>query len=225
MANDMTGAILTDEQKALQELAYYDARCVAEGELRRLFSCSDADLAEARGQEFYKSCLAAETKAQHDVATGLDDSWNSLEQSALSSLHEAMPAIADPRMLLGMAVQANKAGRRTGAAGNAAAQRAAGGRAPVIDVQQLTQGSAVVRLRTRFLERLQKDGEVERMVEREAEVRINSSDMHESMNPKEVKSLLRNHLGVNPDNLSVRRHQGADQMPGLELDFGHVPDE
>lgn len=215
--NDM---ILSDEQKAMQQLAYYDARGVREEELRRIFNCTSSQLQSVRGDDFYKEVLAAEATSLTEQETSIDDAWNNLEASALGGLQDIVSSTNDPRALLSMAVNANKAGRRR-LGGKSA------GAGATINVDELTANTKVVRLRSRFLERLRQDGSVDRMIEREAEIRDTSSgDMREDMNPREVRDLLQSSLGVDTDNLRVRRHQGPDQLPGLEIDFSHIdPDE
>lgn len=213
--------ILTEEQRAMRLLAYYDARSVAESDLRKVFNCTSAALEEVRKEDFYLAALAAEKQAALDVATTLDDQWDNLETRALGELSDLVAATADPRMLLGMAVQANKAARRAGATQPRHASAARHGNT-TIDVDALTDSTRVVRLRTRFLERLSQDGSVERMLEREAELRTSTASMQEDLSPSEVKALLRASLGVDTDNLRVKRHGGADALPGVEIDFGQL---
>lgn len=213
--NDM---ILTEEQRAIQQLAYYDARGVREEDLRRIFNCTSAQLGEVRKEAYYREILAVETNALTERETSLDDSWDVLEGKALGALNETIDSIGDPRLMLAAAKHANSAARRR-----------LGGRSPgnagsaVINVDELTSNSKVVRLRTRFLERIQTDGQIDRMVERETEVRTqNSGDMREDMSPTEVRDLLESALGVDTANLRAKRHQGPDLLPGIEIDFGNL---
>ena len=214
MANDM---ILTDEQKAMQQLAYYDARGVDENQLRRIFRCTSADLEEVRKDQFYLDVLSAETVANADRAADIDDRWDTLEQQALVNLTEMMPSMMDPRTLLSAAVRANQAGRRR------AGQKAPGSGSATINVDALTSDTKVVRIRSRFLQRLTSEGGMEQIVEREATIQADGGgDMTEAMTPREVKALLENSLGVDTDNLRAKRHQGPDEIPGIEIDFGSI---
>lgn len=212
--NDMA-AIKTDEQKAIEQLAGYDARGVQERELRRIFNCTSVQLSSVRESDYYKETLAVITDQLTAQETSIDDAWNNLEASALTGLQDVMETTADPRVLLSAAVSANKATRRRGAMRNA--------QGSVIDVDKLVDSTKVVRLRSRFLEQLSQEGNIERMIEREVEIRASSREsLREDMSPKEVRDLLESSLGVDTANLRIKRHQGADQLPGIELDFSKL---
>jgi hypothetical protein len=214
--NDLTPS---EDPSAL--LAYYDARGVDDTQLCRIFSCAPGDLANARATEEYRNALAEHTTERVTRATETDDKWDTLEHSALGTLQESMMAINDPRMLLGIAVQANKAGRRRGGLtpkqSNAPAE---------IQVPTEAGQSKIVRLRARFVEALEDPNGARRIIDRQIEIQTgNAQDLKEDLTPQEVKGILRNSIGVDPDQLSVRTHRGPDQDLGTMLDFSRIGEE
>ena len=206
-----------DDDDVAGLLAYYDARKVPEAKLCQIFRCTAADLANARASDDYKDAVAGQTSAITDQAVEIDDRWNHLEHNSLGTLIEAMPAISDPRMLLGMAVQANKAARRNG--GTVPNSRDA-----VINVDAQQAGTSVVRLRTRFLEVLQDPDGAKRITERQIQVdTLQGGDLREDLSPQQVKRILRENIGVNPDEVALRKTFGPDMA--IELDFSKIGEE
>lgn len=206
---------LTPEQSAAQLLAYYDARGVKDDQLCKIFRCTAADLLEARTGEDYEAYLGAEVQSLEANSTAADDSWDALEVQALANMREQMHTISDPRMLLGIAVKANQAGRRRF---NHAAPgtKAAGG--AVIDVNAGVGQEKVVRLRTRFLARLQQEDGTQVLIERQQEVTATAQgDLEENLTPKDVQRMLSSSLGVTTAELrSINRFGVPDS---LDLDF------
>jgi len=210
---------MDDDPDAL--LAYYDARGVDDVQLCRIFSCAPGDLANARMSDAYKAAMSETTIERVTRATDTDDRWDQLEHTALGTLQESMLAINDPRMLLGIAVQANKAGRRRG--GMAPQQT---GKPAEITVPQEGGQSTVVRLRARFVEALQDPNGARRILDRQFEITSSSAgDLKEDLTPQEVKGILRDAIGVDPDQLSVRVSQGPDSAIGTLLDFSRIGGE
>lgn len=201
-------------------LAYYDARAVSDERLCKIFMCQPSDLMEARGSEAYKAALAGQIAGQVSQATELDDTWNTVEQNSLQSLQECLPAMNDPRMLLAIAVQANKAGRRNGKLTPQASTP------PEIHVPAEGGQSKVVRLRARFVEALSDPHGAQRILDRQIEIQMgDTGDLKEDLTPGEVKTILRNSIGVDPDQLAIRTHMGPDQMLGTLLDFSNITEE
>lgn len=202
-------------------LAYYDARNVSDAQLCRIFRCEAAELANVRASTEYKDAVSVHVTEQVNQAASIDDLWNGLEAQSLGGLIDAMPSIADPKMLLGMAVQANKAGRRRGGlapnSGNAAGRS-------IIDADGPVAGARVVRLRTTFLEVLQDPDGARRITERQANLEImQETDLREDLTPGQVKRILREDVGVDPDQISVRQTFGPDAA--LLLDFSQIAEE
>lgn len=198
-----------------QLLAYYDARQVPDGKLVQIFRCTAEQLAEARTNEEYQEFLQSETAQIVNQNAELDDAWDSVEKKAVSSLNEIVDGLADPRTLLGIAVRANTAQRRAGVM--AKAQQRFG--APVIDATAGSGGTRVVRMRTRFLERLQKPDGTDHLVERETEiVASDQGDLNEVISPGRMKSLMRNTLGVDPTDMAIVQRHGADAEITLNFD-------
>lgn len=217
------GLPLTPEQQAAQLLAYYDARGVSGPKLRKIFRCSDEALANARLSEDYQEFAAAEEARLADEAKEVDDLWDSLERKALGDLKDAMDHIADPKMLLGAAVQANKAQRRANSFG---AQKSAQQGSAVINADQLAGPTKVVRLRTKFAEMLSSPDGTKRLVEREAEITAEQGGkVDEAIDPAEVKKLLNGALGIDTQNMRVARTMGPDEaFEGTFVDFDSISD-
>lgn len=202
-------------------LAYYDARNVPDAQLCRIFRCEAAELANVRASAEYKDAVSVHVTEQVNQAASIDDLWNGLEAQSLGGLIDAMPSIADPKMLLGMAVQANKAGRRRG--GLAPNNGNAAGRS-IIDADGPIAGARVIRLRTTFLEVLQDPDGARRITERQANLEImQETDLREDLTPGQVKRILREDVGVDPDQISVRQTFGPDAA--LLLDFSRIAEE
>ena len=215
------GLPMTPEQQAAQLLAYYDARGVDGRKLRQIFQCSDEALANARLGEDYQGFIAAEQARIEDESKETDDLWDRLERRSLGDLHDAMDHIADPKTLLGIAVQANKASRR---AGNLAAQQRKNYDA-TINTDQLAGPTKVVRLRTRFAEMLESESGQRRLVERTEEItEFTAGSINENMDPALVKGLLKNSLGIDTSQLKVARTMGPDELAGdgTYVDFGSI---
>lgn len=198
-------------------LAYYDSRGVTDDKIQRIFSCSAEDLAATRETAAYKEAAGSETYEQTSQATEIDDSWNLLEQTALASLRDVVTLTADPRVLLGIAREANKAGRRNG--GTTPSTNAAD-----IHVPQNGAGETrVVRLRARFVDVLQEPDGTRRIMERQLEIRESSQgDMNEQLSPQQVKGILKNNIGVDTNQMHVKRHQGPDMVDGSFVDFDKI---
>ena len=206
----------TDDATAL--LAYYDPRKVEDDQLWTIFMCTPADLAGVRESADYKQALSAETNGRTEQATSTDDLWDQIELKALGTLSETLEVSNDPRLLLGVAVQANKAARRRG--GLQATQHNSH-----INVPTQAGKETIVRLRTRFVEALQDPDGARRLIDRQVEITTTSqSDLREDLTPGEVKTILRDHIGVNPDDIAIRKHQGPDAMAGALLDFQFIGD-
>lgn len=207
--------VLSPEQQAMKLLAYYDARHANDLTLCKIFRTTAAELANARQDEFYAEMLAEETAMLVAQNEQIGDRWAYLENRALGDLSDAMDSVADPRMLLGIAVQANKA-RAT--ARLAQRQATTGGQ---IDVDNLTNGGQIIRIRTKMAERLNADGGVERMIDREVEVRKDTSaSLDEALDPTAVKQLLKSALGVDTNSLKMTQRFGPDQ--GFDLDLSAI---
>ena len=207
--NAMThdGLPLTPEQQVAQLLAYYDARRVPAQKLRKIFNCPEEALNNARATDDYKSFAAAEEARIEEQARNSDELWNDLEARALGDLSDAMDSIADPKTLLGIAVQANKANRRA----NGFGQQKLDARAAIIDVNAQAGPTRVVRLRTRFAEMLMDDESTGRLMRRETEVTAEFSGAAvDHMDPATVKALMRNSLGVEPDKQHAQRKMVSD---------------
>lgn len=203
-------------------LAYYDARNVLDAQLCRIFRCEAAELANVRGSEEYKDAVSEQTTARVDQAAATDDAWDALEHQALGNLQESMVAINDPKMLLGIAVQANKAGRRKGGTSPQQGAQAAG--RATIDADGPQAGGQVVRLRTKFVEVLQDPHGAQRITERQASLEVeNGNDLREDLTPGQVKKILRENIGVNPDEISLRQSFGPDH--DVMLDFSKLAEE
>jgi len=146
-----------------------------------------------------------------------------LERKALGDLKDAMDHIADPKMLLGAAVQANKAQRRANSFG---AQKSAQQSSAVINADQLAGPTKVVRLRTKFAEMLSHPDGTERLVEREAEITAEQGGkIDEQIDPAEVKRLLNGALGIDTQNMRVARTMGPDEaFEGTFVDFDSISD-
>ena len=207
--------VLSPEQQAMKLLAYYDARHANDLTLCKIFRTTAAELANARKDEFYTEMLAEETAMLVAQNEQIGDRWAYLENRALGDLSDAMDTVADPRMLLGIAVQANKA-RATARL----AQRQASPNGQ-IDVDNLTNGGQIIRIRTRMAERLNADGGVDRMIDREVEVRKDTSaSLDEALDPTAVKQLLKTALGVDTNSLKMTQRFGPDQ--GFDLDLSAI---
>jgi hypothetical protein len=211
----MHDAPLTPEQQVSKMLAYYDARQTADAKLCQIFRAEVSDLISARQDPFYQEMLAEETAMLVAQSAEIEDRWAHLENRALGDLSDAMDSVADPRMLLGIAVQANKARNTTR---QTQRQQVAPGS---IDVDQLTSGGQIIRIRTRMAERLSADGGVDRMIDREVEIRRdNSASLDEALDPTSVKSLLKSALGVDTTSLKVVQRFGPSA--GYDLDLSAI---
>lgn len=210
-------APVSEEDAATSTLAYYDSRSVPDERIRRIFCCMQSDLDSVRATDLYKTERASLEQQQTDQATATDDCWDTLERTALGNLVETMDTISDERVLLGIAVQANKAGRRRG--GLSPKQQNAG--MSDIPVQTAQGTTKVVRLRARFLERLTSADGSEQMMDRQVEIQTEtaSGDLDEVIDPRTMKALLRDKIGVDTENMHVRRHQGPDAIGGAYIDF------
>lgn len=202
-------------------LAYYDAREVSPRKLRAIFRCTDAELAEAREAEGYLVALQNETAQIAGQAAETDDLWDSVEHEALGSLQESLAVTSDPRTLLSVATHANRAGRRrSGGVGGGKPQP---GRAE-IDVNAQTQGTKVVRLRARFIEQLSDPNGARRIRDRQVEIEAaDNGDLMEDLSPGVAKRLLREGIGVDTEDLVLRKHAGPDAS--IELDFSKIAEE
>lgn len=199
---------------AVATLAYYDSREVPDSQIRRIFSCMQSNLDEVRLTEPYLNELAVLVEKQVAQSADIDDSWDALEQASLGGLMESMDSISDDRMLLGIAVQANKAGRRRG--GNSAQHKGTN----EIPVQAAAGVTKVVRLRASFLERLRSEDGSNQMLERQATIEATvQGDLDEVIDPRTMKKLLKDELGVDTEAMHVRNHQGPDANPGPYIDF------
>jgi hypothetical protein len=206
-----------DRTDPVKMLAWYDVKGVEDAQLARIFKCSVGDLAEVRGGDEYKDHLQEETQLAISQAMDTDDQWNLLENRALGTLTDSVDSIVDPRLLLGIAVQANKASRRGGQI-NPQDQKS-----KAIAVDTLTGHTGVVRLRTRFMERLASDAGVTRIIERQVEITQSSLLAHnDSMGPSEVRNLLNTHLGIDTSNLEASKRFGPDNHHDLTGFFDEV---
>ena len=227
--NAQSLAHMTEADHAVRMLAYYDVREVPDTQLMQIFNCGAADLAQVRQTDQYKSMLQVEQGHVTETNAAIDDGWDDVEKRALGGLVDALDSIADPRMLLAMAKTANQASRRSGLL---AKRQTKGG--AIIDTAALAGETRVVRLKSRFVEMMQSQTGVARMVERE--VTITSTTGHssglgnnkpdglgsldEALKPSEVKHLLRTALEVNPDEVIVSNRFGPEiDLPGADLSF------
>ena len=209
---------LSPEQQVAKLLAYYDARQTGDATLCKIFRAQVSDLMEARKDPFYEEMLAEETAMLTAQTAQIDDRWAHLENRALGDLSDAMDSVADPRMLLGIAVQANKARNTTRQMQRQTNQLGHNGD---INVDKLTEGGQIIRIRTKMAERLTADGGIERMVDREVEVRRdNSASLDEALDPTSVKALLKTALGVDTTSLKVAQRFGPSA--GYDLDLSAI---
>lgn len=224
------------EEQAVMMLAYYDVREVPDVQLTRIFSCTAAALTEVRKTEGYAAFLQTAQTEIVERETTIDDSWDDLERKALGSLQESIEATADPRVLLAAAKVANSANRRGGTLAKIQQKRGSS----VINVDAQTGPTKIVRLRSKFLEVMQSDTGVQRMVEREVTITTQTSgsaaagisgshgspggDMNEDLKPSEVKHLLQTSLGVDPAKIRIGKRFGpdidvlADGLPMIDFD-------
>lgn len=212
--------IETAEQTALRSLAYYDARNVPDDKVRIIFQCTQSELEGARSQDFYKDCLQIETEVQQQKAAEVDDLWDDVEKQALGDLKDSLMVSSDPRLALAAAQAANKAGRRrTGGA-------AIGQERATIDANGPQLGTTrVIRLRTSFMERLTSDTGQEQLVERQMEVEASTREnINEEIDPRTMKDLLRNKIGVDPTDLAKKSHFGPDAMLDITVE-DYMPEE
>lgn len=216
--------VLDEETQAMMLMAYYDARKVSASKLRQIFRCTDEDLNNVRLDERYQAFIQAEELRLEEQARDIDEKWNNIEQLALGGLSEAVESIADPRTLLGIAIQANKAQRR---AGPLSGPTRGAHHQNTIDPEALAGPSRVVRLRTRFIEQLQRKDGTSQLIEREIEV-TDTRDIDDAMNPAQVKSLLKTALGVDTTDMKMVYRSGPDSLVLKEahsmIDFNNVSD-
>lgn len=154
------------EEQAVMMLAYYDVREVSDVQLTRIFNCTAGALTEVRKSDMYAVHLQTAQSEIIEREAGLDDSWDDLERRALGSLQESIEATADPRVLLAAAKVANAASRRGGTLSKLQQKKGSS----VINVDAQTGPTKIVRLRSKFLEVMQSDSGVQRMVEREVTI-------------------------------------------------------
>ena len=227
------------EEQAVMMLAYYDVREVPDVQLTRIFNCTAAALQEVRKTDGYAAFLQTAQTEIVERETTIDDSWDDLERKALGSLQESIEATADPRVLLAAAKVANSANRRGGTLAKIQQKRGTS----VINVDAQTGPTKIVRLRSKFLEVMQSDTGVQRMVEREITITTQTSgsaaagisgspdgtvahggDMNEDLKPSEVKHLLQTSLGVDPAKIRIGKRFGpdidvlADGLPMIDFD-------
>ncbi len=209
-------AHMTEADHAVRMLAYYDVREVPDTQLMQIFNCGAADLAQVRQSEQYKEMLAVEQGHVVETNTAIDDGWDDVEKRALGGMVDALDSIADPRMLLAMAKTANTATRRGGIL---AKRQVKGG--SIIDTAALAGETRVVRLKSRFVEMMQSETGVARMIEREVTVTSTSGagpnakhdrlgSLDEALKPSEVKHLLRTALEVDPNEIVVSNRFGPE---------------
>ena len=159
--------------------------------------------------------------AMANQAAETDDLWDTVEHQALGNLQETLDTTTDPRMLLSVASYANRAGRRR--SGHAAPVGKATSRTE-IDVNAQTQGTKVVRLRARFIEQLSDPNGARRIQERQIEIEAaDTGDLMEELSPGVAKRLLREGIGVDTENLVLRKHSGPDA--DMTLDFSSIAEE
>ena len=199
-----------EEEQAYRLLAYYDAREVSDMQLCRIFSATAADIVNARQHPKYAEFLAEETAKIEEISARITDRWANLEDRALGDLSDAMDSIADPRMLLGIAVQANKA-RATARTAARAQQKGS-----MIDLDSGNAPGPVIRIRTGIADKISKDGGITRMIEREMVIRQSSGmSINEAMDPTGVKTLLKTALGIDTGTMHTVKQFGPD----ISIDF------
>jgi hypothetical protein len=219
----MRDEILTEDQQSMKLLAYYDARRVPDTKLVAIFRTTAADLTEVRQDEEYKQFLADELGALEAQAAETDDSWDALERQAVSDLRATMDSLADPRMLLGIAVQANKATRKN-AVQRGLAQPGVKNGQPV-DVGALTGPSKVIRIRTNIMQKLTQANGASMMVERQVEVTQQANGtVDEALSPSDVKELLQSALNINTGQMRILNRFGSITQTVEGLDFTNLED-
>ncbi len=218
-------ATMTEADHAVRMLAYYDVREVPDAQLMQIFNCAAADLAQVRHTEQYREMVQVEQGHIVQTNTAIDDGWDDVEKRALGGLVDSLDSIADPRMLLAMAKSANQASRRGGILAKQQAKSGA-----IIDTAALAGETRVVRLKSRFVEMMQSETGVARMVEREITVTSSSGggsgpnarrdhigSLDEALKPSEVKHLLKSALNVDPNEIVVSNRFGPET--GVDLSF------
>jgi hypothetical protein len=76
------------------------------------------------------------------------------------------------------------------------------------------------------VEALQDPNGARRILDRQFEITTSSAgDLKEDLTPQEVKGILRDSIGVDPDQLSIRVTQGPDSAIGTLLDFSRIGEE
>ena len=207
-----------EDEQAYRLLAYYDARQVSDLQLCRIFSATAANLANARQHPKYAEFLAEETAKIEEISARITDRWAHLEDRALGDLSDAMDGIADPRMLLGIAVQANKA-RATAKTAARAQQQGS-----IIDLDSSNSPGHIIRIRTGIADKISKDGGITRMIARELEIRQTSGmSINEGMDPTGVKTLLKTALGIDTGTMHTAKQFGPDitiDLSGLDVTNG-----
>jgi len=216
----------TEEERILLLLAQYDAQGVDDHKLRAIFNCNDANLTEARQQDFYSAALAEAQNIMLDKAISIDTAWDNAEATSVKQLIDLMEFNADPRLALLVAARANQAARRMAAnpLRNVQAKGGHNSQSATIDTQALAGPTRTVRVRTKFAEILQDRQGIQRLVEREVE--ITSADtvsIDENMSPARLKSLMQTALGVDMNEVVIdRRSHPTDYGLNGVIDFANI---
>lgn len=211
-AHDPTPA---EGMSVMELLAYYDVRGVGDQKLLSIFRCSMEDLAGARKSEEYTEAHSKEIAKFEATRATLDDTWDEAERRALGNLVDSLDHTSDPRMLLNVAMAANKASRRNVAAMPENQRR-------IIDVTPPPGATTtVVQLRSRFLAVLQDDAKVRQAVAREVHISVtNHSNVHEDMTPREVQALMKGALGIDPQDMVEIGRAGNTEDQFFNFDSG-----
>lgn len=198
-------------QDVMATLARFDARGTSEAKLCAIFTCEAGDLAEARKSDEYKVAYAAEVLKVEARNADLDDNWDDVEARTLGDLREYVQVggVADPAVMLRIAQTANKMGRRSETRTPDGLQRKAVAEQATLDANP----SAVIRLRTRVVERLSEEDGHARIVEREASVVTQSAGkMEETMTADQMHAHIKSALDTDINDQVPSGRAGPDTL-------------
>lgn len=121
--------------------------------IRGILNCELADIQEVESTETYKTVRAQIASAYAEQTVNQTTGWDAIEQTAIDGLMKRLPFEKDMGFLLRVAAVANKATRRVGR------------EAQVLDPSR-TLGRTAITLTTRLVQRLNRGGDEERIIEK-----------------------------------------------------------
>lgn len=204
------------DEQSLEMLAKLDARGTSETQVMTIFRASAQELEICRRYEAYQAAYAEAVLVQERRAMSLDDNLDAIEEKALGDLLETMQigGVVDPRQQLSIAVQANKMARR-------APSRAADGlnkqRAHTEAAALNGQQSVVVKLRTKFVRKLNHENGHEEIMARETEVIAKApKKIADEMTVGDVRRHISEDLNIDLEQLKIGTQGGPGMTDILE---------